>query len=339
MLEYIAKNRALVHSELKRILTKKKKELGTINQWPGLFLPKIQEFVLGGKCLRGSLALFAYQASGKKIDAKILKVAAGMELIHAGLIIHDDIMDNDEFRHGKKSIYKQFVDELHSDGAGRGMGICAGDIAYFLGMEIIAEEIGGKLLAYVNNELNKVAFAQMQDIYFGNSKKLPKENEVINLYKYKTARYTFSLPLVLGSSLAGTKSQKLLEGLGEHFGIIFQIKDDELNLLANEKDTGKAQGADIRTGKKTLYYLHLLAGSSSLERKKLAKIFGETKSTKQDIQFVLDLLEKKKIKNKIDKLLVKEKSISEAIISKLPFSIQNKKMLLEFLEYNLNRIK
>ena len=139
-----------------------------------------------------------------------------MEIIHSSLLIHDDIMDNDRLRRGERTVFAQY-EQLgrgrRAADAGRfgsAMGICAGDVGYFVAGDILAPlpldpEVKGPLLSLVFRELAYVGLAQMQDIAFGAFDRTPARDEVIALYLYKTARYTFSLPLMAGALLGGAR--------------------------------------------------------------------------------------------------------------------------------------
>jgi geranylgeranyl pyrophosphate synthase len=121
----------------------------------------------------------------------------------------------------------------------------------------------------ISRECASVCLGQMQDVALGNSADIPSEADVLSVYRYKTARYTFSLPLMLGAILAGVPEKEItiLEKTGESIGLLFQMQDDMLNLFGTVKETGKPVGSDLREGKKTLAYLYLYNKSTDKERK------------------------------------------------------------------------
>jgi len=224
-----------------------------------------------------------------------------MELFQAGLLAHDDIMDRDEMRRGAPTIHARFAAEALARGAGaasRGagaaearfaaearhvgeaLGICLGDLCYFEAFGELARVLAGdsrsaKILALCAEALSEVAVAQMADVGWGSSKREVSEAEILAMYRYKTARYSFSLPLAVGALAAGAEG---LVGpftrLGEELGMLFQIKDDELGLFGDGEATGKGLGSDLREGKKTLFRARLLAAAPSGEAKRLAALFG-----------------------------------------------------------------
>ena len=96
----------------------------------------------------------------------------------------------------------------------------------------------------------------MQDVRNG---ELPPDSvsmdDVINTYRHKTGRYTFSLPISLGALLRGSNidTRHKLERMGEYLGVIFQIKDDEIGLFGDPDLTGKPNSSDLAEGKKTVF--------------------------------------------------------------------------------------
>lgn len=254
-----------IDAALVNLLSKQKESLKKVNIWGGDAIEKLIPFVTSGKTIRGSLVLFSYELFGGKIHDSVVDVAAALELLHSSLLIHDDIMDRDQLRRGNKSIYVQYQElfkkkNVHDPThAGISLGICAGDLGFFIAFSTISilpisATLRCKLLHELSTELSHVGVAQMQDV--DTSRRT--ESEILSLYKYKTARYTFSLPLAIGGILAQQSAStiKQLEALGEHLGILFQIVDDELNLFGDTKTTGKPVGSDLREHKQTLYYYY-----------------------------------------------------------------------------------
>lgn len=323
-----------------------------INRWGTDVTERLKLFLKNGKMIRGSVVLFTQEMFGRKTDIELIKVAIAIELFHAGLLIHDDIIDNDELRRGEPSVHYQYAKEANAEKMadpkqyGISMGICAGDISFFVGFELlsglnISKVSKEKIMRLFFSEFTAVGLGQMQDIYFGQSESEPKEEDVFNLYLYKTARYTFSLPFMLGGMLADITDNELakLEKLGENLGLIFQMKDDELGLFGTKSDFGKPVGSDIKENKKTIFYLYLFQNASAEEQDRLRSIFGSSDISDGSIRYVLELLYKYKIKDSIDKKITGYKQTAEKIIRELNISEMYKSKLNEIVEFNLNRIK
>ncbi len=322
-----------------------------VNRWSKDALRRLYATIIKGKMVRGGMVFLAYQLAGKRPDEACLRLAAAIEIVHTALIVHDDIMDLDELRRGESTLYKQY--EIltrkhagHNAGhVGESLGICVGDVAIFLSFNLLSSLPQTKtpalqeIVGIFSQEIIKVGFAQMQDVYSGAVSTMPSQADILRLYCYKTARYTFSLPLMLGGLAAGqpSGSVRLLEKFGEHLGIIFQIKDDELGMFGDEQKIGKPVGSDIREGKKTLYYYFLFKQSSAAERKKLEGIFGNTSMTQNEVALVRELIMKYGIQKKIAKILSYRITAVKKVVAAYDGAAGQKKMLYELLEYNLNR--
>jgi geranylgeranyl diphosphate synthase type I len=205
-----------VDAFLAAFLSAKHKDFARVNPWGPDALEKIRAIVSEGKTIRGSLVLLIHELlHGTQKDAA-RKVAAAYELIQTGLIIHDDIMDRDTMRRGKPTMHVQYKSDA--------MALCVGDICFFLAHELLSNTPVEKISAKIFQE---VGIAQMEDVS-GSAK---SKTAIVSLYRYKTARYTFSLPMMGGAMLAGAgaKTIYLLEKLGENMGVLFQIQDDTLD--------------------------------------------------------------------------------------------------------------
>lgn len=227
--------------------------------WASDAVSHLVPYVTGGKTIRGSLAVYAYRMFLHDTPRKLLDAAAALEFVHSGLLIHDDIMDKDMIRRGKASIHSQY-DLLAASENGReaahfgiSQGINLGDLCMFLAVRLISSA-GPKTNSVLGKELAGVALGQMTDVAGSHLLRTLSRQEIISLYTQKTARYTFSLPLYIGSTIAGADAGVVhaLDTLGEKLGLLFQIRDDELSESGNPAITGKPAGSDAENNKQTL---------------------------------------------------------------------------------------
>ena len=350
MLESFHEYKKQILEYLKDFLSEKKNHFQKVNFLGNRLIDQILDFSSKGKMIRGGLVFQASKMFGKEIDLNVVRTSAALELLQSSLLIHDDIMDRDFYRRGEKTLFyqykemgdlKSFKESYHF---GEAMGICVGDIGFFLTFEILSElttpsSIKDKLLGFYAKESSYVGLAQMQDIYFSFSDDEIQENDILSLYLYKTARYTFSLPLASGAILAEESDFVItqLEKLGEVLGLIFQMKDDELGLFGDEKITGKPIGSDIQEGKKTLFYLYLFQNPEN--REQLRKIFGNPEIGSQEITLVREMIKKYGIQEKIKAKIEELEKQAVGYIQELPISVQKKSFLDELLKYNLKRTK
>ncbi len=351
-MKFLETYRKDIQQALSQFFDEKVPHLFPINRWGKDVVERLKEFSLSGKMIRGALILFAEEMFSGQYTPNAIKAAVSMELFQSGLLIHDDIMDQDTKRRGKTTIFYQYAElaknltssEKTAYHFGESMGICVGDIAFFLGFENlsgleVSPSTQNKIYQTFAREMSFVGLGQMQDVFFSITDEGLSENAILSIYLYKTSRYTFSLPLMTGGILAGVKKHTLacLETIGENLGIIFQIKDDELGLFGDERVTGKPVGSDIQENKKTLYFWYLQRYSSEEEKQKLSRIFGKPEITSEDVGYVHNLITKYDIQNNIRQKQAGLAQLVKDEIASLPVEENYQKALLELLEYNLTR--
>ncbi len=228
----------------------KRTVLSPINGWGDDTIDRLITFTTSGKTTRGSLAVYIYTLFKKKPSQKILDAAAALEFFHSGFLIHDDIMDKDTLRRGNPSLWEQYRVVSQDPHVGISQAINAGDLCLFMGQELAGKST---ITDLVSKELPPVIIAQMQDVHRCSKKALSKD-DVISLYRYKTARYTFSLSMAVGATIAGCSQDTIdiFDRLGESMGLLYQIRDDELSIEGDTAVTGKPVGSDERNDKQTL---------------------------------------------------------------------------------------
>lgn len=328
-------------------LISKENSFKNISVWGEDIIKRLEDFVINGKMLRGSLVFLSFSLFKDSFSEDVLKTACALELFQSALLIHDDIMDEDSFRRANLSIFSQYKkladdkDIAFSKHFGESMGICAGDLGFFLGYELLSEVSKTEVVKITSEEFMKVIISQMQDVFNGININIPEESDILNVYKYKTGRYTFSLPLVLGAILGNgdLKTTRDLEKLGEKLGIIFQIKDDTLGFLGDKKTIGKKVGSDIIQNKKTLYYLYLFKMVSKNEKEKLYQIFGNKDLNLDEINYVINLAKKFGVIDIVNNKINNFAKEIEIDINNLSFSQNYKNKLLDLLNFSLFRNK
>jgi geranylgeranyl diphosphate synthase, type I len=313
-------------------------------------LERIVEFAMRGKMIRGCLVFLgaetAHPAAAGADD--ITQCAAAMELFQAGLLAHDDIMDRDETRRGAPTIHARYASEARAAGssdplhAGEALGICLGDLCYFEAYALLARGLGpagaagaagpalsvgasrsSQALSLLSSGLAEVAVAQMSDVHWGSGGTEPPEEAILEMYRGKTAHYSFSLPLSLGTLCVGDGSLvEPLYRLGESLGILFQLRDDELGLFGDEASIGKGVGSDLREGKKTLFRARLMAAAPDRERERLERAFrpGERDRAELalDVDYIRGLAAKTGVSESIAVMKREAEKEARTIIGALP---------------------
>ncbi len=275
-MDFIQRYKPQIDERIVQFIETKKNKLSAINAWGELAANTITPFVIGGKTIRGSLLLYAHSLFSPKTTEQSLDAAAALELFQTGFLIHDDIMDQDDIRRGLPTIHKSYekiaADRQGREPArfGRNMGINMGDLCLFLGYELI----GGlpphciRVVQLLSREYSSVVIAQMQDVSVTHMPATLSQADILSLYRHKTARYSFSVPLGVGARLGSADEQavRMLEDLGEQLGTLFQMRDDELGVGGDTARTGKSVGTDEKNHKQTL--LSLLSSERYAQLKK-----------------------------------------------------------------------
>lgn len=229
----------------------------------------------GGKKLRPFLVIKSCEMFAGK-EEKALPAAAAVELIHNFSLIHDDIMDNDEIRHGISTVHKEY---------GLPIALIAGDILFSKAFQVLS--LHGKKMGHDDSiiaEMNRilstacvhVCEGQGLDIQMASSNKIPTIDEYLDMIRKKTASL-FEVSCALGvlcsaEPLVGNVDN--LSKFGRFTGIAFQLIDDLIGVTGDPKLTGKAVGNDIREGKKTYPILLALEHADTNKREKIMKVFG-----------------------------------------------------------------
>ncbi len=200
----------------------------------------------GGKRIRPILTFAAAELFGKEAE-NVIKAACGIELIHTFSLIHDDLpcIDNDDFRRGKPSNHKVF---------GEAIALLAGDALLVFGFDLIiknseVKEIKKQSILKLIKEISfyigteNMLGGQVEDINLKNED--IKKEDLTNLYMKKTAAL-ICLSIRAGAILSGANQKQLnaLTKYGENIGLAFQIIDDMLDIMQDQRDTKKPNYAN-----------------------------------------------------------------------------------------------
>jgi len=212
-----------------------------------------------GKALRPALCLTAGRAFGAEPDA-LLGIAVAIELLHNAFLVHDDIADGSEMRRGRPTLAATHGMAAALN-AGDGLAIVAGQV-----LRKATRLLDGDLADVVWHEFDTMAMRTLegQAIEVGwqldNVENL-RPDDYLELIMQKTCWYTTIHPLRVGALVGsgGTADLAPLVRFGFHFGAAFQIRDDLLNLVGDERLYGKEILGDLYEGKRTLPLVHLLS--------------------------------------------------------------------------------
>lgn len=285
----------LVDKELVQFINKADKAYSLTRLSPLLF-NSIKDFVLrNGKRLRPILFIIGYRGFAKKQAPNLYKSAISLELLHAFLLIHDDIIDKSDTRRGQPSMHKMLDISLakypNRKFNGQDLSIVVADIIYAMAIEAflaIKEAPFRKQAALkklIETTIN-TASGEFIELLLGvrSLRSISKKN-IFEVYDYKTAYYTFSFPLIIGAILAGAQKNqiKILTRYGLSLGRAFQIKDDVLGMFSEETATGKSSLTDLQEAKKTILIWYAYNNSSKENKQIIEQILSKDTATRNDL--------------------------------------------------------
>ena len=204
----------------------------------------------GGKRIRPYLLLEVLESLQVPITPAHAQVAAALEMIHTGSLIHDDLpaMDNDDYRRGRLTNHKKF---------GEALAILAGDALFLDPYALIAQadlpnEIKVDLIASLSLSSGSMGMVagQVLDIE-GEGKHLNLE-ELQTIHANKTGKL-LAFPFQAAGVIARLDEnlQKQLKTVGELIGLAFQVRDDILDVTASFEEIGKTPQKDLQAEKST----------------------------------------------------------------------------------------
>jgi geranylgeranyl diphosphate synthase type I len=259
---------------------------------PKIFYDALRYIPLsGGKRLRPIIAMLSCEIVGG-VPENTIPFGVSLEYMHNATLVHDDIIDKDKWRRGIPTTHEKF---------GLPFAILAGDA-------LIGETY--KMLSYLAPpELNSVTYKELIRSIADAAKNF-YEGEAMDIEFAK--RFDVSIPEYMimiekktgqlyylagkGGALIGKGNRNEIENLAKYgllFGLMFQMKDDLLNILTEQTSLGKQKiGSDILNGKRTLMVVHTLTEADKNQKKKLVKILGNQKATQKDVLEIIDIFKK-----------------------------------------------
>lgn len=304
----------------------------------------------GGKRLRPALMCYGYWGVGGKKHMEILRAAVSVELVHTFLLLHDDIIDRDSKRHGVvtthlkyKKMHEKFFWKDDSEHFGMAMAIIVGDMVAALGNQALySSEFEAKTLIKALYKLQEV----VADTVIGEAKDVlvsfkgkATEKEILDICKFKTAKYTIESPLQLGAILGGA-DKSVFEGmtkLSVPMGIAFQIQDDILGIFGSEEKIGKPIGSDISEGKQTVLVLEAKKNSNEEQKQFLDSVLGKNDLTKQEVNKFRDIVIETGALDYAKNLAKKYVAESKKEIARINLEKKSKDFLMGIADYMMER--
>lgn len=273
----------------------------------------------GGKRLRAAFCYWSWRAHGGDRDdasvrARVLEVAAALELFQVAALIHDDVMDDSDTRRGQMAAHRRFAELHHSEGwtgpaapFGNAVAILLGDLALIAADRLFggigAEEPARALFDRMRTE---VIAGQYLDL-MSQAQPLTADDEdrARTVIRFKSARYSVEHPLAVGAALAGADGPALAfcREVGLPLGEAFQLRDDLLGVFGDPTATGKPAGDDLRQGKHTVLVARALRSANQADRFRLTRALGRRDLSDDDVAVLRRLLRRSGAVSEVEELI------------------------------------
>lgn len=206
-----------------------------------------------GKRLRPLLVLLSAKALGYT-GTKHTVAAAFVEFIHTATLLHDDVVDESDFRRGKKTANKAF---------GNAASILVGDYIYTRSFQMMTQLGSLRVLELMSETVNVIAEGEVRQLANCNNPDVT-EASYMRIVRSKTAKL-FAAAAQVSAILSNAPAdiERTLKRYGRHVGTAFQLIDDVMDYTSNIQSMGKKVGDDLSKGKITLPLLHALRNGTS----------------------------------------------------------------------------
>ncbi|MFX1525626.1 MAG: polyprenyl synthetase family protein [Promethearchaeota archaeon] len=259
-------------------------------------------FLSGGKRIRPLLCIATYNAFSDARDDRIVIPSTGTEFLHNASLIHDDIIDKDDFRRGKPAFHFRFrqyhenykLKKMIASDFGTSIGIIGGDSAFISGLEPyffndFEDDLNLQAVKLYEQAFTEIIDGVLIETDMVNQKTISMDDYIKMISLKTSALIEKSILIGANYSRAIKKHHEPLSIYGVNLGIIFQIIDDILGTFGEEKVTGKPTDGDIREGKHTCLLIEALKKSKEKDKDRILDLVEKPNMSDNDVKEVKQL--------------------------------------------------
>ncbi|WP_228447271.1 polyprenyl synthetase family protein [Streptomyces paludis] len=265
-----------------------------------------------GKLLRPALTVLAAEAVGG-LGASVTRGAVAVELVHNFSLIHDDIMDRDELRRGRPTLWRCFDIPF---------AIMVGDALHALAFELLSEQDNQRASQLLGAALRDLVSGQARDMEFSGRSWQCGDAVTVGVDEYREMAMAktgalMSAALSIGAELGGARPEVVatFTQVGRHLGLAFQCVDDILGIWGDEAVTGKPALGDLREGKRTLPLLGALATPDGEE---LAGILAGSDLGDPDLRHAAKVIERAGGRALTEREVDRQIALARALLAEVP---------------------
>ena len=289
-----------------------------------ILIDKVVNYILKrkGKQIRPLFVFLSAGLSGT-ISNSTYRAAILIEILHTATLIHDDVVDESNYRRGFFSVNALWKSKYS---------VLIGDYLLSKGLELSVNNNDFKFLGILSEAVKNMSEGEITQLKKSKTLNI-NEKDYFKIINQKTASL-FSSCCEMGSLSSGAnkKNVLLMREFGSLVGQAFQIRDDLFGYLSH--DIGKPSLNDFKQRKMTLPLIYALSKSNSFEKREILKNIKDFKSVKKIISFVKEKNGIVYSENKMNAMIIKSKKI----LNSFPDSLY-KESINNLLDYTINRVK
>jgi len=247
-------------------------------------IPKLAHHLIdsGGKRLRPMLTIAAAKLCGYEGTGHV-RLAAAVEFMHTATLLHDDVVDDSDFRRGKTSARLVW---------GNQASVLVGDFLLGQAFRMMVDVGSLAALGILSNAAAVIAEGEVMQLAAAKDT-ATTEQDYLAIIAAKTAAL-FSAATEVGAAIANRPAgeQAALRSYGLNLGIVFQLVDDALDYAGESASLGKSTGDDFREGKITLPIILSVSRGSEQERVFWQRTLGEGRIEAGDFEHAIGIMQR-----------------------------------------------
>lgn len=291
-----------------------------------LLLDKIMSYIVKrkGKQMR---PMFVFLSAGTcgQISESTYRGASLIELLHTATLVHDDVVDEANYRRGFFSVNALWKNKV---------AVLVGDFLLAKGLLLSVSNKDFSLLSIVSDAVREMSEGEL--LQMEKSRKLNITEDIYyEIIRQKTASLIASCCAV-GASSSGADEEvtKVMREFGEKIGMAFQIKDDLFDY--GEEEIGKPVGIDIKEKKMTLPLIYALAKASWMEKRRIISIVKNESGKPKKVKEVIDFVKKSGGIQYAEEAMNKYHRDALLLLDRFPES-DYKRSLIQLVQFTIDR--
>ncbi len=289
-----------------------------------ILIDKVVNYILKrkGKQIRPLFVFLSAGLSGT-ISNSTYRAAILIEILHTATLIHDDVVDESNYRRGFFSVNALWKSKYS---------VLLGDYLLSKGLELSVNNNDFKFLGILSEAVKNMSEGEITQLKKSKTLNI-NEKDYFKVINQKTASL-FSSCCEMGSLSSGANKTNILlmREFGSLVGQAFQIRDDLFGYLSH--DIGKPSLNDFKQRKMTLPLIYALSESNAFEKREILKNVKDFKSVEKIISFVKEKNGIAYSENKMNAMIIKSKKI----LNSFPDSVY-KESINNLLDYTISRVK